>query len=416
VSNATEADLRSRLLAGEPLDLRAIQPLLQRSYPELAALADVPADPVEVRDSESALDHTQRVLQQVRPYLQKLPADRARALYLAALLHEVGRGLAVGPAAARHGHQEASAARARDVLFRLRVSPSLRDHIVQLVRWHTMPLLFGRWVVRPARMLRLAWTLDTGLLYLLALADCQAGERPATCCRAVAAFRERCEQLGILGREPPPLLSGERWERLAPSHPRLRRRVAGELRYRRLKGTLNTAEEAEAWLRAQQPALAAALYLLVGVPASGKTTWVLRHLRQARVVSMDEMRERLLGDRADQSRNPEIYVRSRAILARALRAGETVVWDAQSHTYAARWGLLSLAREAHAYVIIVYLDVPLSVALQRNLRRPAAVPESVILRSYHDLEEPRPFEAEEVWRVDVEGRCTRYVWDEAAGA
>ncbi len=410
---AAEAGFRSRLLSRRPLDLEALAPLLQEHLPQLAALAEVPAARGEGHPGESALQHTQRVLQAVQPHLESLPGEQAQVLYLAALLHEIGRGRAIGPLAESAGHERSGAARAREALFHLQVPPALRDQVVYLVRSHTLPLTFGKRRIGAPRLLRLAWTLNTGLLHRLALAECTAS-RSDRACEPVAAFAERCRSLGILGREPPPLLAPEAWSRLAPRDPHLKRRLAGEMRFRRLKGTLNTPEEAEVWLRSQHPERAGTLYLPVGVPGSGKSTWVQRNLLpHARLISMDIMREQLLGTRADQSRNREVYTRCRQALRNALRAGETVVWDAQSHTWNARQGLLKLAREAHAYVVTVYVDVPLSVALERNRQRSVLVPEEVILRSYRDMEEPCPFEAEESWRVDIRGQCTRRVWDES---
>jgi predicted kinase len=208
------------------------------------------------------------------------------------------------------------------------------------------------------------------------------------------------------------LVPHSRWVRLAPPDPWLRRRLAGELRFWRLKGTISNHGEAEDWLRAQHAERGGVLYLPVGVPGSGKSTWVERNLPGATWVSMDVLRERLLGNRADQSRNAEVYRRCRAMLGRALQAAETVVWDAQSHTWAARQSLLQAARAAHAYCIMVYMDVPLAVALERNASRRDRVPEEVIRRSYRLLEEPRPFEAEEIWRVGVDGKTIRCVGDE----
>lgn len=406
-----EDDFRARLLACRPLDLRAHLPFLRRRLPQLAALAEATTG----AGRENALEHTQRVLDATRPHLQELPAGAARALYLAALLHEVGRGRVVEAEAIAAGHERASAARAREILHRLQIPPELRDQVVYLVRMHAMPLTYGRRPLRSNRLLRLAWTLDTQLLYLLARADCEAVGRSEARCRAVAAFRARCQELGLFGRQPPPLLPADLWAQRAPADPRLRRRLAGEGRLRRIKGALDTPADAQAWLAGPQPAPAGTLYLPVGVPGSGKSTWVRAQLPGATVISMDELRERLLGSRSDQSRNQEIFMRARAALGRALRAHETAVWDAQSHTWGARQSLLSLAREAHAYVVIIYFDVPLAVALERNQRREAVVPIGVIRHSYRDLEEPRPFEAEEVWRIAVDGQCTRAVWPESVG-
>ncbi len=418
MSGGGEAEFRAHLLGGQALSLASYDSLLRRRFPELAILADVPPGRGEGRRGESALEHTQRVLDLVQAELPGLPVEQAQALYLAALLHEVGRGPLGERDVTTSRHERAGGPLARDVLFRLRVAPRLREQVVDLVRSHALPRVLGRRPPGPGRLLRLAWTVDTRALYLLASAACRAGAEVglARCTGAVGAYREQCERLGVFGREPSPLLSPQRWRELAPADARLRRRSAGELRFARLKGTIATAREAEQWLRAQAPEPAGALYLPLGVPGSGKSTWVARHLQRARLISMDEMRERLTGGRADQSRYPEVFRRCRGELGRALRAGETVAWDAQSHTWAARQGLLALARETHAYVILVYFDVPLSVALERNARREAAVPEAVVMRSYADLQAPRPFEAEEIWRVDVNGRCSRYVWDEEAGA
>lgn len=410
------AALREELVTGAPIHLGEHRALLRRRFPELAALAYAPAGMVQGHP-ETALRHTERVLARVQSWLKDLPPDQAQALYLAALLHDLGRGV-VEPGRAAARYQHAAAPLARDVLYRLQVPPPLRDHVVYLVRHKARPATFGRRQAELAPMLRLAWTLNTRLLYLLAQADCLARDLPPADrrCRSIAAFRARCQELGVFGREPPPLLSPERWAQLTPADPWLARRVAGELRFWRLKGEIETPPQAEAWLAAQRPTPAGTLYLPVGVPASGKSTWVGQHLPAAEVVSMDEMRERLTGDRRDQSQNPLVYRRCLADLRRALAAGHTVVWDAQSHTWRARKGLLAVARDEHAYVVIVYFDVPLPVALQRNLHRQAVVPPAVIVRSYEDLEEPRPFEAEELWRIDVDGHCTRCVASEGAGA
>ncbi len=419
MSGTSEADFRGRLLNGAPLDLAAFRPLLEQRFPELAALAGTPGGRFEGRRGEDALQHTGEVLERLQPQLSAVGGERAQALYLAGLLHEVGRGPGAGPAQRRSSHDQAGAALARDVLFRLQLPGPLRDHVAYLVRLHTIPPSFGGREAALSRMLRLAWTLDTRLLYLLADADLAAsgvapGDRHAARLRA---YRARCEELGLYGREPPPLIAPRRWARLAPREPRVRRRLAGELRFWRLKGRVGTAEEAEAWLAAQQPGPAATFYLPVGVPGSGKSTWAAGLAGKARLISMDDTRERLTGDRGDQSRNAEVFRMCRRELAQALRAGEDAVWDAQSHTWSARQGLLVLARERHAYVVVVYLDVPLAVALERNRgRRAGTVPQAVIVRSYRDLQEPRPFEAEEIWRVDADGDCTRYVADETAGA
>ncbi|MGQ9681873.1 MAG: AAA family ATPase [Anaerolineae bacterium] len=389
------------------LDLESWQAILQRPLAILKEWARQPA----ARAGEAAEAHAARLLTSL-PLHRGLSRDRAEVLFLAGLLLPVAR------APERLAGDDLGIGRARDVLFALGIPGPVRDDVLGLVRSAGLPQHLGRRAPSLGRLLRLAWTVDTELLLLLALAACDANgaaQREA-CCSAARAFGEACRQSGLLGRQPPPLVPRSRWNRIAPADPAARRVAAGELRFWRLKGLVNTRSEAEAWLRRRSSAPVATFYLPVGVPGAGKSTWVRHNLERAITVSMDDLREQLLGDRADQRRNPEVYRRCRALLGRALRAGEAVVWDAQSHTWAARQSLLAAAREAHAYVVVVYFDVPLDVALRRNARRPKPVPESVIRRSYRQLEEPRPFEAEELWRVDVDSRISRQVADDTAGA
>ena len=388
------------------LDLESWQAILQQP---LATLQDWVRQPAGAGDG--AREHAARLLASLPPR-RDLSRERAEALFLAALMLPLAR------VRERLAGDDLGIGRARNALFGLDLPGPLRDHVLWLVRSAKLPQQFGRREPALGRLLRLAWTLDTELLLLLALAACEAnGVATAAPCRSGAeSFGGHCRQLGLLGRQPAPLVPRSRWLLIAPADSDLRRRLAGELRLWRLKGIVQTRAEAEAWVRGQQATLGGTLYLPVGVPGSGKSTWVEQNLQQATNVSMDDMREQLLGDRADQSRNPEVYRRCRAMLGRALRAGETVVWDAQSHTWAARQSLLAAAREAHAYVVVVCFDVPLDVALRRNARRAQPVPEHVIRRSYRQLEEPRPFEAEELWRVDVDGRTTRQVADDTSGA
>ncbi len=406
------AAFRVRLLQGRPLRLLDHWGLLQACFPELAALAHVPRPPRSGR-RHAALDRTQALLDAVQPELSALSPPRAQALYLAALLAHAGQG--AGAAVSRYERGEA--ALARDVLFRLGLPGPLRDEVLYLVRSQRLPATLGTRPGSLGRMLRLAWVLDTDLLYRLAVAaaDLLGPAQAARTRASLQAFRDRCQTLGIFGAEPPPLVAPERWQSIAVADPRRARRLQGELRFWRAKGTIETLAQAEAWLAQQESLPGGALYLPVGVPGSGKSTWIGRHLGGVHLVSMDEMRERLLGDRADQSRNAEVYRRSRGELSAALRRGETVVWDAQSQTWSARQGLLLVAREAHAYVTIVYLDVPLAVALERNAQRRTLVPEPVIARSYNELQEPRPFECEELWRVDVHGNTFEHTTGQAAG-
>lgn len=134
------------------------------------------------------------------------------------------------------------------------------------------------------------------------------------------------------------------------------------------------------------------LYVLVGIPGSGKTTYAREHLSNAMRVSLDDIRLMLSG----VAFNPRYESMVGAIgisaldiaLASSRRRGHDVVFDATSVNR--RWRGESIRRavangvKAHC----IFFDVPLSLALERNRSRPQPVPEVAIVRFYRQLQPP----------------------------
>jgi predicted kinase len=157
-------------------------------------------------------------------------------------------------------------------------------------------------------------------------------------------------------------------------------------------GMLTSEGQARAYLYENRGRAGGEFYLTVGLPASGKTQWIADHL-DARVVSMDRRR-------AGRSRrdNPRVFHEAWEELKQALHHRERVVWDATNITEEKRQRLISLARDQHAFITLIYLDTPLPVALARTRQRDEVVPEKVIRRYAEELEPPRPWEYDElVW-------------------
>ncbi len=138
---------------------------------------------------------------------------------------------------------------------------------------------------------------------------------------------------------------------------------------------------------------------MVGIPGSGKTTWLSANLPGATVVSMDRMRQVVLGDAADQSRNDEIFRRSMGALGAILKSGRSVVFDATSVSWDRRGVPCRIARTHGAHVAMVFLDVSLDEARERNGRRARAVPDDVVVRMYRELEAPAAGEADNAFLV-----------------
>ncbi len=254
---------------------------------------------------------------------------------------------------------------------------------------------------------------------LMALAE---EEMARWCPSGVWVIREwlRDLRLGFADREAIELLVRAVRTVHHPLAPRWRARLAASVpaeRLRRVMGALGTPlarawgegapplpsspRERAAWWVAVEgrgidppPTSAAHLWLLVGIPGSGKSTWLARQgLR--RVVCMDVIRGHLTGDMADQRRNDEVFAVAMASLRRELEGGHTVAFDATNVTPEARRTPLQIAAWTGARVTAVFFDVPFRTCVARNASRPRRVPVGALIRFSQHLVPPLPHEYDE---------------------
>ena len=121
------------------------------------------------------------------------------------------------------------------------------------------------------------------------------------------------------------------------------------------------------------------LVVLVGLPASGKSTWI----QQCGVfaLSSDEVREMLSGDVTDQSMNRLVFQTLRQLAAARVRAGADVTYiDSTALTPWERRCWIRFGELHDCTVEAVFFDVPLEECKRRNAARTRVVPESVMDR------------------------------------
>ncbi|MDQ2674197.1 MAG: AAA family ATPase, partial [Chloroflexota bacterium] len=110
-----------------------------------------------------------------------------------------------------------------------------------------------------------------------------------------------------------------------------------------------------------------ALVLLIGVAASGKSTFAARHFLPTEVLSSDEMRAMITDDPHAQGATDDAFDLLHRLLAMRLRRGRRTVVDATNVEGWARAELVAIARRHRRPVVAVVLDLPLDVAMARNL-------------------------------------------------
>jgi predicted kinase len=119
------------------------------------------------------------------------------------------------------------------------------------------------------------------------------------------------------------------------------------------------------------------IILLIGLPGSGKSTWVDR--QRAVALSSDSIRELLADDATNQSIHPRVFATLRYLVRQRLAIGRPVTYiDATHLTPEERQPYAQIAAWYGADLEAVFFDVPLDVCIQRNRGRTRVVPDEAI--------------------------------------
>lgn len=135
------------------------------------------------------------------------------------------------------------------------------------------------------------------------------------------------------------------------------------------------------------------LIVICGPSGSGKTTWIGNHCADHVLISLDDIREEINGDRRNQKNKGKVIHLARDRLKQALRDKQDIVWDATNLRSDFRKIICDLGRDYHALVTIVLFMLPESITYQNNRNREYAVPEDVLLKQFEDFQFPLVDEA-----------------------
>ena len=129
------------------------------------------------------------------------------------------------------------------------------------------------------------------------------------------------------------------------------------------------------------------IVVLVGLPGSGKSTWLERQGIPA--ISSDAIRLWLADDATDQTIHARVFLTMRYLLRQRLAIGRSITYmDATHLTPDERRPYIQIGQWYGCGVEALFFDVPLEVCRARNARRHRAVPDDVMTRMAAKLAPP----------------------------
>lgn len=134
------------------------------------------------------------------------------------------------------------------------------------------------------------------------------------------------------------------------------------------------------------------LVFLMGIPGSGKSTWVdsliqALNYQQVSIISPDLLRQKLFGATEIQGSWHRIWQQAIRETRTALGLGKLVIYDATNTRCRHRRQTLACFRAlGFRQITGIWLDLPLEICLRRNQQRDRQVPETVIRKMHQDLQ------------------------------
>ncbi|WP_373542745.1 AAA family ATPase [Chamaesiphon sp.] len=331
-------------------------------FPCLRSLAKCEQNPLYHAEGNVWI-HTQMVCEALvaRPAWQAMNVTERSILFAAALFHDIAKPLTTqvaedGSITAK-GHVNLGAQMVRQILADLHTPFTIRETIVAIVRYESLPLWFWdkpqplRSIVKASQVVRCDW------LALMAEADvrgriCVDGTKLL---ETIEFFREFCQEHDCLDRAYP--FSSDH-SRFVYFHKEVADPTYAAFDDTRLE-----------------------VILMCGLPGTGKDYWIDQNHPDLAVISLDRLRQQMGVLPTDPQGT---IVQAGRDLAQGYLQSETpFIWNATNIVKPIRSSLIKLFAGYRARIRIVYLEVPLAQVLRQNRDRTAQVPAAVIHR-YHD--------------------------------
>jgi len=313
--------------------------------------------------------HTQKVCRNLQESQEfhELRASERTTLLAAALFHDVAKPVTtlVDPATGRISspkHAVKGEFLCRKILRELDWPLEIRNHISFLVRYHGRPVFLHEKSAPENEVLRTSLSLDNLLLSLLAKADflgrdCLTGDRNL---EDLEYWRLISSELGCL-RHP---------YRFPNDHARF---LFGQ-------------HQNDNRFYTPHENYSCTATMMVGLPGSGKDTWIQTNRPSNVVVSLDKIRQQL--NIEPTGNQGAVAQKAKEDCKHFLREKTDFIFNATNTVAQTRQRWISLFHDYKARIEIVYLEPPLQKIFLQNKDRSEVVPKTVIQKLADSLQPP----------------------------
>ena len=294
--------------------------------------------------------------------------DQQRTLLIfTALFHDAAKPLTSGvdPETGRitsPNHAVKGEHLVRGVLRDLGCDLETREQIARLVRYHGRPAFLVERTEPTHEVVRLSWLVENRLLYLFALADTRGRNTESTTRpeENLSYWKLLSEELACYGNRYP----------FANDHARF-------LFFRQREPNLHYTPHED---------FPCQVTVMVGLPGSGKNTWLSQNRSDLPVVCLDDIRDELDVDPTDNQGQVVQLARERC--REHLRAETSFAFNATNTMKQTRGRWINLFNDYNARIELVYVEPPFHDLLKQNKNRADPVPEQVIRKLAAKCEPP----------------------------
>lgn len=351
---------------------------INAAFAWVRVMADCPQDAIHHAEGDVWI-HTRMVCEAVlaNERWRALPEEERAIVFLAALMHDVGKPVCTREEDGRitsRGHSTRGAIQAREILWRMGVPLRVREQIVSLIRWHQIPFFLIDSPNSQRRLFEVSQTARCDLLALVTEADargrvCQDQQRLLD---NIALFRQFAEEHHCLHAP----------RRFPSEHSRF-------LYFQK--------EDRDPDYLAFDDTICEVI-VMSGFPGVGKDTWIAQYHPGLPVVSLDALRIAMKIKPTDKQ--GAVIAAAREKAREYLRRKQPFVWNATNISRQMREHCLSLCSAYNARLRIVYLETSEANLFAQNQARAASVPAPVITKLFQRWEVPDVTEAHRVdWIV-----------------